>query len=70
MLFVGVTATTGVAAFSTSVANTQSNTEFDFTMYQYEICPFCNKVKAVMDYLKLPYSVVEVDPVSKKQVVV
>eukprot|EP00285_Hemiselmis_virescens_P007022 CAMPEP_0173393482 /NCGR_PEP_ID=MMETSP1356-20130122/22132_1 /TAXON_ID=77927 ORGANISM="Hemiselmis virescens, Strain PCC157" /NCGR_SAMPLE_ID=MMETSP1356 /ASSEMBLY_ACC=CAM_ASM_000847 /LENGTH=314 /DNA_ID=CAMNT_0014351503 /DNA_START=223 /DNA_END=1167 /DNA_ORIENTATION=+ len=36
-------------------------------MYQYEICPFCNKVKAVLDYHKIPYSTVEVNPLTKKE---
>ncbi|CAN0539590.1 unnamed protein product, partial [Scytosiphon promiscuus] len=29
-------------------------------VYQYKICPFCNKLKAVMDYLGIPYKVTEV----------
>lgn len=29
-------------------------------VYQYKICPFCNKLKAVMDYLGIPYNVTEV----------
>ena len=29
-------------------------------MFQYEICPFCNKIKAVLDYCKVPYDTVEV----------
>ena len=36
-------------------------------LYQYAICPFCNKVKAVLDFLDLPYEVVEVSPMSKSQ---
>uniref|UniRef100_A0AAV1U3K9 GST N-terminal domain-containing protein n=1 Tax=Peronospora matthiolae TaxID=2874970 RepID=A0AAV1U3K9_9STRA len=35
--------------------------------YQYEPCPYCCKVKAVLDYLKLPYDVVEVNPLTKKE---
>lgn len=30
-------------------------------------CPFCNKVRAVLDYHKLPYTVVEVNPMRKKE---
>lgn len=29
-------------------------------MYQYKICPFCNKLKVVMDFLGIPYSITEV----------
>lgn len=32
----------------------------DIMVYQYKICPFCNKLKAVMDYLGIPYKVTEV----------
>jgi microsomal prostaglandin-E synthase 2 len=38
------------------------------TIYQYAICPFCCKVKAVLDYLQVPYTTVEVDPMSKAQI--
>jgi microsomal prostaglandin-E synthase 2 len=37
------------------------------TLYQYEVCPFCNKVRAYLDFHKIPYSVVEVDPVAKRE---
>uniref|UniRef100_A0AAV1UEL1 Prostaglandin E synthase 2 n=1 Tax=Peronospora matthiolae TaxID=2874970 RepID=A0AAV1UEL1_9STRA len=36
-------------------------------LYQYEPCPYCCKVKTVLDYLKLPYDVVEVNPLTKKE---
>lgn len=37
------------------------------TLYQYEVCPFCNKVRAFLDYYKVPYRVVEVDPMGKRE---
>lgn len=37
------------------------------TLYGYKICPYCNKIKSLLDYLKLPYDQVEVDPLSKKE---
>lgn len=37
------------------------------TLYQYDVCPFCNKVRAYLDFHKIPYSVVEVDPMGKKE---
>lgn len=37
------------------------------TLYQYEVCPFCCKVKAVLDFYKIPYQVVEVSPLTKRQ---
>jgi hypothetical protein len=30
------------------------------TLYQYDVCPFCNKVKAMLDFHGIPYDVVEV----------
>ncbi|KAJ6818887.1 uncharacterized protein M6B38_404140 [Iris pallida] len=40
----------------------------DVVLYQYEACPFCNKVKAFLDYHDIPYKVVEVHPLSKKEI--
>lgn len=37
------------------------------TLYQYDVCPFCNKVRAYLDYHKIPYTVVEVEPMGKKE---
>lgn len=37
------------------------------TVYQYEVCPFCCKVKAFLDYNKVPYRVVEVNPLTKSE---
>ncbi|GBF88381.1 prostaglandin E synthase-like [Raphidocelis subcapitata] len=36
-------------------------------LYQYEVCPFCCKVKAMLDYYKLPYETVEVNPLTKAE---
>ncbi|KAI7749583.1 hypothetical protein M8C21_021885, partial [Ambrosia artemisiifolia] len=40
----------------------------EIVLYQYESCPFCNKVKAFLDYYDVPYKVVEVNPLSKKEI--
>lgn len=37
------------------------------TLLQYEVCPFCCKVKAVLDYYRVPYVAVEVSPLTKRQ---
>ena len=37
-------------------------------LYQYEVCPFCCKVKAFLDYHNIPYRVVEVNPLSKAEI--
>ncbi|EOA13729.1 hypothetical protein CARUB_v10026807mg [Capsella rubella] len=40
----------------------------EVVLYQYEACPFCNKVKAFLDFNKIPYKIVEVNPISKKEI--
>ncbi|KAL6995867.1 prostaglandin-E synthase [Sarracenia purpurea var. burkii] len=40
----------------------------DVVLYQYEACPFCNKVKAFLDYHDIPYKIVEVNPINKKEI--
>ena len=37
-------------------------------LYQYDVCPFCNKVKAFLDYHNIPYDVVEVNPLTKTEI--
>jgi microsomal prostaglandin-E synthase 2 len=37
------------------------------TLYQYQICPFCNRVKAYLDYLQIDYDSVEVNPLTKSE---
>lgn len=37
-------------------------------LYQYNVCPFCWKVKAVLGYKKIPYEAVEVHPLNKKEI--
>ncbi|KAF7829557.1 prostaglandin E synthase 2-like [Senna tora] len=40
----------------------------DVVLYQYEACPFCNKVKAFLDFYDIPYKIVEVNPINKKEI--
>jgi len=37
-------------------------------LYQYEICPFCCKLKAFLDWQKLEYRTTEVNPLSKAEI--
>lgn len=39
----------------------------EVTLYQFESCPFCRKVRACLDYHRLPYEIVEVHPLSKAE---
>jgi microsomal prostaglandin-E synthase 2 len=61
-----------IYGFSTSIRNKVqmegSERPSALIVYQYKICPFCNRVKALFDYLKLDYTVVEVNPVTKSQI--
>ena len=38
------------------------------TLYQFASCPFCNKVRTFLDYYGMKYSIVEVDPIFKKEI--
>ncbi|KAL1225062.1 hypothetical protein V5N11_019195 [Cardamine amara subsp. amara] len=65
----------GVFFFSTAAASSLAQEvhakEFnpkEVVLYQYEACPFCNKVKAFLDFNKIPYKIVEVNPISKKEI--
>jgi microsomal prostaglandin-E synthase 2 len=37
------------------------------TIYQYESCPFCRKVRSILDYARVPYEIVEVHPLTKAE---
>jgi glutaredoxin len=37
-------------------------------LYQYNICPFCHRVRSVLDYAKLPYVATEVNPLTKTEI--
>jgi microsomal prostaglandin-E synthase 2 len=39
----------------------------DILLFQYSICPFCHMIRANMDYLGLPYSVIEVNPLTQSE---
>eukprot|EP00051_Salpingoeca_urceolata_P024881 m.442290 g.442290 ORF g.442290 m.442290 type:complete len:319 (-) comp20286_c2_seq12:65-1021(-) len=62
----------GVAAVQTgglmSVATCAADMPANITLYQYQACPFCTKVRTFLDYCRVPYNVVEVDPLSKKEI--
>ena len=48
--------------------STSSYPNNEITLYQYKICPFCNKVKAYLDYRGISYNTVEVNPITKSQI--
>ncbi|KAG2490256.1 hypothetical protein HYH03_011380 [Edaphochlamys debaryana] len=75
--FLGVSALSGVAADAETSAPVQVADDpyarpaaaqplpSKITLYQYEVCPYCCKVRAMLDYYKLPYTVIEVNPLTK-----
>ncbi|XP_011632769.1 prostaglandin E synthase 2 [Pogonomyrmex barbatus] len=44
------------------------STGLKLTLYQYQTCPFCCKVRVFLDYYGISYDVVEVDPVLRKEI--
>ncbi|XP_047448015.1 prostaglandin E synthase 2 [Mugil cephalus] len=56
---------TNVSRFSTEE---RSRGGLKLTLYQYKTCPFCSKVRAFLDYYGLPYEIVEVNPVMRKEI--
>ncbi|KAK9307510.1 hypothetical protein QLX08_002141 [Tetragonisca angustula] len=43
-------------------------TDLKLTLYQYQTCPFCCKVRTFLDYYGISYEIVEVDPVLRKEI--
>lgn len=37
-------------------------------IFQYAICPFCNKIKALLDLQRVEHEVIEVNPLTKSQI--
>jgi len=53
---------------STTTTTTTAEIEVpSVTLYQYKICPFCNKAKALLSYAGLKYETVEVNPLTKAE---
>ncbi|KAL0979552.1 hypothetical protein UPYG_G00186470 [Umbra pygmaea] len=50
------------------LADTASDSGLMLTLYQYKTCPFCSKVRAFLDYHRLQYEIVEVNPVMRKEI--
>ncbi|XP_076922835.1 uncharacterized protein LOC143584743 [Bidens hawaiensis] len=73
MMSLGCVAAAGASLLKEKEAYAKESVNLDlipkeFVLYQYESCPFCNKVKAFLDYYDVPYIVVEVNPLSKKEI--
>lgn len=55
-------------AAAKAALNGQPLCDAEIVAYMYHPCPFCTKVRMFMDYYKLPYDKVEVDPLRKTQI--
>ncbi|XP_062854789.1 prostaglandin E synthase 2 [Trichomycterus rosablanca] len=45
-----------------------AGSDLKLTLYQYKTCPFCSKVRAFLDCHRLPYEIVEVNPVMRQEI--
>lgn len=48
--------------------NINNNHGVKLTLFQYQTCPFCCKVRAFLDFYGISYDVVEVDPVLRQSI--
>uniref|UniRef100_T1IVN5 Glutaredoxin domain-containing protein n=1 Tax=Strigamia maritima TaxID=126957 RepID=T1IVN5_STRMM len=53
---------------SRSVTFASDHRGLKLTLYQYQTCPFCCKVRAFLNYHGISYNVVEVNPVLRQQI--
>mmetsp|Transcript_23890 Transcript_23890/g.54236 ORF Transcript_23890/g.54236 Transcript_23890/m.54236 type:complete len:281 (-) Transcript_23890:63-905(-) len=44
-----------------------SASERPLKLFQYQICPFCNIVKSTLDFVKVPFETIEVNPLTKAE---
>lgn len=51
-----------------STPNDGETATFRPTIYQYLICPFCNRVKSYLDYCGVEYDTIEVNPLTKAEI--
>nr|CAG4640979.1 EOG090X08KD [Eulimnadia texana] len=55
------------ATVARQIINDDDKSGLHLTLYQYQACPFCTKVRSYLDFAGVSYDVVEVNPVTKKQ---
>ncbi|MFH4978983.1 hypothetical protein AB6A40_005692 [Gnathostoma spinigerum] len=52
---------------SRKIIGEMDRTGLNLKLYQYQTCPFCCKVRAALDYYGFSYEVIEVNPITRKQ---
>lgn len=50
------------------VLSPEDAARLNLTLYQYQVCPFCSKLRAYLDYFGVPYTIKEVDPVFRTEI--
>lgn len=50
------------------IVNPNDDSGLEITLFQFQTCPFCCKVRAFLDYSKFSYNVVEVDAVLRQSI--
>ncbi|XP_034183884.1 prostaglandin E synthase Su(P) [Osmia lignaria lignaria] len=53
---------------SRQIISPVDTTGLKLTLFQYQTCPFCCKVRVFLDYYGISYDIVEVDPVLRKEI--
>ena len=67
--FGGVACFLGYTLHTTAQCHDESLTGVPpLTLYQYATCPYCCKTRAFLDYYRVPYAVVEVNPLFRKEI--
>lgn len=64
----GVVVSPYVSSASTGRTLHSDSADLDVKLYQYTICPFCNKAKALLAYADIDYSAIEVNPLTKAEI--
>ncbi|GFS96285.1 prostaglandin E synthase 2 [Nephila pilipes] len=52
---------------SREVSGPATGLGLNLTLYQYQTCPFCCKVRSFLEFYGVPYKVIEVNPVMRQQ---
>ncbi|XP_048586911.1 prostaglandin E synthase 2 isoform X2 [Nematostella vectensis] len=53
---------------SENSASNEASHQPKITLYQYQTCPFCCKVRAYLEYFGIDYTKVEVNPLTRKEI--
>ncbi|EJW84348.1 prostaglandin E synthase 2 [Wuchereria bancrofti] len=56
------------ALIAKRIVSDYDHTDLKLRLYQYEACPFCCKVRAFLNYYGFSYDVVEVSPLTRKEI--